>query len=91
MKDGCIGVASSIMDDICVQCAIFTLENNQIRSMRTYSNDDSNVENNQEVENAYDEMLSQIDRTRSFKETDFHLNIRGMHSTGDNRKKLANC
>ena len=79
------------MDDICVQCAIFTLENNQIRSMRTDSNDDSNVENNQEVENAYDEMLSQIDRTRSCKETDFHLNIRGMHSTGDNRKKLANC
>ena len=29
--------------------------------MRTDSNDDSNVENNQEVENAYDEMLSQID------------------------------
>ena len=80
--------------------------------MRTDSNDDSNVENNHEVENAYDEMLSQIDndmkvntvsprktlkhveslldRTRSCKETDFHLNIRGMHSTGDNRKKLAN-
>ena len=71
-------------------CAICTLENNQIRSMRTDSNDDSNVENNHEVENAYDEMLSQIDRTRSCKETDFHLNIRGMHSTGDNRKQLPN-
>ena len=29
--------------------------------MRTDTNNDSNVENNQEVENAYDEMLSQID------------------------------
>merc|ERR1711949_54092 len=77
------------MDDIVVQYLLSKIPTNQIRSMRTDSNDDSNVENNQEVENAYDEMLSQIDRTRSFKETDFHLNIRGMHSTGDNRKKLA--
>ena len=78
------------MDDIGVQYLLSKIPSNQIRSMRIDSNDDSNVENNQEVENAYDEMLSQIDRTRSCKETDFHLNIRGMHSTGDNRKKLAN-
>ena len=61
LKDGCIGVASSIMDDIGVQYLLSKIPTNQIRSMRIDSNDDSNVENNQEVENAYDEMLSQID------------------------------